>query len=490
MKIEVQRELARTPLLVIFLAEGEKPPTKPEPAAVASVAIKHGDFTGKFRETALLYAPGDVERILLIGLGNPKKIDAETLRRAAALAEKRAQALKLEHYALSLPRVRGRSARDLGELLAEGTILASYRFAAQRRDKAEDGATAPKSMTILAEAEHRALEDGVRRGVALAAATNLARDLCNSPANVATPSHLAERARELSGNGIRCRVYDRAELEKMKMGGILGVARGSAEPPCLIKLEYAPKGAKDTVCLVGKGLTFDSGGISIKPAKGMEEMKYDMSGGATVLGVFKALSILRPKTRVIGIIPSTENMPGGRAIKPGDVLTTYGGLSVEVINTDAEGRLILADALEFAKTLKPTVTIDLATLTGAVVIALGHDLSGLFCNDDKLRRAIEAAAARSGERVWHLPIVEEYADGMKSDVADIANTGGKGAGSIMAAYFLSRFAAGMRWAHLDIAGTAWDQRARDYYEKGSSGVGVRLLSHLIENWSKAEPRRG
>ncbi len=297
-----------------------------------------------------------------------------------------------------------------------------------------------------------------------------------------TPGYLADSANELAVNhGLECRVYEQAEMEKLGMNALVGVGKGAAEPPRLIVLEYHGANTKGRpVVLVGKGLTFDSGGISIKPGAGMEEMKTDMAGGAAVLGTMDAAARLKLPINLIGIIPTAENMPDGKAFKPGDVLTSMSGTTIEITNTDAEGRLILCDALHFALKFKPSVMIDLATLTGACVVALGHEASGLMGNNQRLVDALKGSGERCGERLWPLPLWDEYGEVMKSDIADLKNAGSRDGGSITAGWFLKQFVGKTAWAHLDIAGTAWGDKARPYCPKGATGVGVRLLIEFLQ----------
>jgi leucyl aminopeptidase len=323
------------------------------------------------------------------------------------------------------------------------------------------------------------LKEGHRIGEAVGAGQTFARSLQVLPSNICTPSYVANTARELGQrHGFGVTILDKAGIEKEKMGALLCVAQGSAQEPRFIALEY--KGAEGApIVLVGKGVTFDTGGISIKPAQNMEDMKYDMSGAAAVLGTLEALGRLKPKVHVVGLIPSTENMPSGTAIKPGDVITSHFGKTIEVINTDAEGRLILVDALSYARRYQPAAVVDIATLTGAIVVALGHSAAGVMGSDDKLVEEVRAAGEKAGERVWPLPLWEDYRDLMKSDIADIKNTGGRPAGSISAGWFLREFVDSFPWAHLDIAGTAYTERDEPTRVKGPTGMGVRLFTEFV-----------
>jgi leucyl aminopeptidase len=314
----------------------------------------------------------------------------------------------------------------------------------------------------------------------MASGVGFARNLTNAPANLLSPLELAARARAMArAHGLRCRVLRRRELAREGMGALLAVAQGSARAPCLIVVEYRPRprGAR-TLALVGKSVTFDCGGLSIKPSKGMEEMKYDMAGGAAVLGALQALSVLRPRLHVVGILPASDNLISGSALRPGDILRSASGKTIEVINTDAEGRLLLADALHYARRFKPAAVVDVATLTGACVVALGTQVTGMLASDRALGEQILKAAASSGEKVWELPLHDEFVEAVKSKVADLKNDSGRNAGAITAGAFLSQFIEGVPWAHLDIAGTGWTQREEGYQSPGATGAGVRLLAEL------------
>jgi leucyl aminopeptidase len=470
----------RAPLLAVLLAADELSPKWLPAALLAAIRppIAAKDFSGKELETALLYA--GKQRVLLVGLGESKKLKPETLRRAAAAAVRRARGLKLTSVALAAVTTTV-APFEAGRALGEGVVLGAYTFHGAKSD------TPPKpvaSATVHWSGRGgTSFAEGLRVGAVSAKAQCFARDLGNQPANIATPTWLASQAaRALRGRGVRMKVVRKGELERRGYGGVLGVARGSHEPPVFMEFDWRPRSYKKTLCLVGKGLTFDTGGISLKPAANMEEMKFDMCGGAAVIGAFAAIASLRPKVRVVGLVPSTENMPGGSAIKPGDVLQSYGGITMEVINTDAEGRLILADALGRARELEPDFTVDLATLTGACVVALGHRASGLFCSHEELTRRLREAGDAAHERLWPLPLWDEYLDEMKSAVADVKNSGSRFGGAVTAAAFLKKFAGDLAWAHLDIAGTAWDTPRNELYDGGATGVGVRLLLRFIEGF--------
>jgi leucyl aminopeptidase len=341
-------------------------------------------------------------------------------------------------------------------------------------------------MVLLAQQRNqvRQLNEGVRRGLATAEATAFVRDLCNHPANVMTPTRIADEARAIAKEeGLALKVLERKDMEHLGMGALLGVARGSHEPPKFIVLEYngAKKKAERPVVLVGKTITFDTGGISLKPAENMEHMKADMTGGAEVLASIRAAARLKLPLHLISILPATENMPGGQAMKPGDIVKTLSGKTVEVQNTDAEGRLILSDGLAYAQRYKPAAVIDVATLTGACVVALGQFAIGMFGTDARLKDQVRRAGLKAGERVWEMPLWEEYFEQLRSDVADMRNIGGRGGGMITAALFLSKFVGEYPWVHLDIASTDWSERERAYVPKGPTGIGTRLLiQYLID----------
>jgi leucyl aminopeptidase len=458
-------------------------------------AWKSGDFTGKKGESIWFYpqsGPAGVfvgERVMVVGLGKrEKQADKcrEQLRLAAGTAVERAGRLKVKTLMAVLPEKSGLADSEVAEAVSEGLILANYRF-----DKYRSG-TADKDRTRI---KRFLLQDGglvrtkVRRGMNLgkraAEAGCLARDMANEPGNGWTPSRFAEFGRKIARRSdLKCRIIDKAGMKKLGMGGILGVNQGSALPPKLVILKYQGAKKGPTLMLVGKGLTFDSGGISLKPAAGMEDMKYDMCGGAAVVCAMQVIARECPKgINVVALVPATENLSGAAAIKPGDIITHFGGTTSEVINTDAEGRLILADALAYGiKTYKPDAVVDLATLTGAVIVGLGHHRTGILSTSDKLVEQIIAAGDRAGEPLWRLPLGPEYSKQIESKVADIRNIGGKGGGTITAAAYLQEFVGETPWAHLDIAGTAWNFTEKSYIPRGPSGIAVRTLVNLVRNW--------
>ena len=473
-----------TPLLAVALLRGPLPPSlaeldKQTGGAIARV-LSSGDFTGKRDDTAALYPPGPAPRVLLVALGKPEEADRNGIRRAAAIAAKRARSLGVPRAAFYLPpEVRGKvSPADTGQAIAEGLNLGAWQYNEMKKPP-EEKKPPLERFDILNQAEQSDLTQGHRLGEAIGAGQTLARSIQVLPGNVCTPSYVADRARDLAQrHGHAVTILDKAAIVKEKMGALLSVAQGSAEEPRFIALEY--KGSDNApVVLIGKGVTFDTGGISIKPAQNMEDMKYDMSGAAAVLGTFEMLGRVKPKVHVVGLIPSTENMPSGTAVKPGDVVTSHFGKTIEIINTDAEGRLILADALSYARRYRPAAVVDIATLTGAIVVALGHTASGVMGSDEKLVEELRGAGDRADERIWPLPLWDDYRELMKSDIADVKNSGGRPAGSISAGWFLREFVNGFAWAHLDIAGTAYSDREDATRVKGPTGVGVRLFSEFV-----------
>jgi leucyl aminopeptidase len=462
-------------------------------------ALDHANFSGKELETLLLFPEGKgVRRLLLVGLGKPAALSQEKLRRAAARAAKTAQEINVPslHILEPDPQIIEKSAINdgvehwerVGTSLAEGAVLAMYKF---RKYLTSDNEKPPtlKRMTIVSEHNdrRRKIRSGVRYAQLVCESVYLARDLENAPGNEIYPDSLARRAREAGNKArVKVRILDEKNIRKLGMGGLLGVSQGSDRPPRFIIMDYnAGARRKPAVVLIGKGVTFDSGGISIKPAASMAEMKMDMSGAAAVIGTMQTVARLRLPLRVVGLIPATENLLGGSALKPGDILRHLNGKTSEVDNTDAEGRLILADALAYATRYKPDLVIDLATLTGACVVALGHYATGMMGNDQPAMDRLKETGERTYERVWQLPMFDEYDKLIKSDVADVKNVGPRGAGAITAAMFLRRFIGDYKWIHLDIAGTAIMQESLDYIPKGGSGVGVRLLTEFLRTWSKS-----
>lgn len=444
--------------------------------------LKRGDMDGKSDTTLILHnVPGTLsERVLLVGLGKEHDFNEKQYCKAVRASIKALAASGASEavtFLAELP-VKKLSTRWKVAHMAEATLDATYRFDAIKSKKEDSKKSIDKLIiNVTQSSELKDGEAGLADGKAVAAGVSLTKDLGNLPPNVCTPTYLAEQAQAMAKHyGLEVKVLERDELKKLGMGSFLGVTQGSEEPPKLIVLQHL-KGQKDQkpVVLVGKGITFDTGGISLKPGAEMDEMKYDMCGAASVLGTFKAIAEMDLPLNVIGIIPTCENMPDGRAVRPGDVLTSMSGLTIEVLNTDAEGRLILCDALTYAERFEPSAVVDIATLTGACVIALGHHASGLFSNDDSLAKELLQAGEVALDRAWHMPMWDDYQPQLDSNFADMANIGGRAGGSITAACFLSRFAKKYDWAHLDIAGTAW----KSGKEKGGTGRPVPLLTEFL-----------
>ncbi|MDZ4772255.1 MAG: leucyl aminopeptidase [Planctomycetota bacterium] len=478
---ELSSKLSDTDLLVCFALEGDKPNLPP-----GVVLTRHGleGFKGEFREARVAdCVSGPAKRVLAVGLGKKALLDAERLRRVAAVAVQRAEGAHCVTctLAVEVALTKQVGAAVLGLAVAEGALLGTYTW-----QKGKSKPKEPKLQTVTVHGP-KDLADSIHNGRVTAEACAFTRDLQNEPANRLTPRDMADQAMGLAKPGrISCAIHDEKAMAKLGMGLLLGVAAGSKEPPRLIHLVYRPKGkAKAKIALVGKGLTFDSGGISIKPAAKMDEMRYDMSGGAAVLGVFHALRSLDVPFEVHGLVGATENMPGNHATKPGDIHIAMDGTTVEVLNTDAEGRLVLADVICYAKDkVKPDTIVDLATLTGAVVTALGHEMAAVFASSEKLERKLREAGDATGERLWPLPLLDVHKDAMKGTFADLKNISGGdlGAGSSAGAAFLAPFVpSGVEWAHLDIAGVAWGGCARDWVGGAmGSGYGARLLLRWLE----------
>ena len=453
---------------------------------------KLGDFEAKSASSCLLYSEGKIaaKRVLLVGLGEQKELTLDILRKAASLAATKAVDLKAKSIALSLHSDISASAKfgavEVGQAIAEGACFGTFRYdeymteATKKRPAKLNAVMVDADGAVVAK-----LRKGLSAGVITGQAQNFARTIANRPANVINPVTLAAEAKKMARSivGLKCTVLDEKQLKAKKMGGILAVGKGSATPPRLIVLQYTPAGATKntpTVGLVGKAVTFDSGGISIKPGEGMHDMKFDKSGGIAVLGAMQAIAQLKPKAKVYGLIPSAENMPSAKSYRPGDIVTTFSGKTVEIQNTDAEGRMILCDAIAYAEKLGCSSIVDIATLTGACVVAIGQKRAGLMSNDEKMVEQLKNASAKTGERVWHLPCDDEFVEAMKSKIADLKNIGGKWGGACTAAAFLSRFVEKAKWAHVDMAGVGvWGASEGD--APGSIGFGVRLLTAFAMN---------
>lgn len=458
--------------------------------------IQLGDLTGRAGQTRLLYPGGDLgaKRVLVVGLGEQEAFDLQAVRKAAAAAVKAFRGTKVKRAATIVhgAGIGGIEAYDAARAIAEASVSVSYEFSRKGKPKDEEVEEKKRRLDklVVLEADGRkvsAVKRGVAHGVVVAQAQAFTRDMASVSGTEGYPAAIAKRVQSaVKGTGLKCRVLTLAEIKKEKMGGLLAVSQGSEQAPRFVVLEHKPKGkAKKKVCIVGKGVTFDTGGISIKPSSGMDKMRYDKSGAAATFGVLLAAAALDLPVHVIGLTPLAENMPSGKAVKPGDVITMRSGLTVDVLNTDAEGRLILADALDYAKKFKPDHTIDMATLTGAVTVALGTQAMAVMSDDEALVAALRKAGDETGERVWPLPFYKEYEKQIEGVVGDIKNTGGRPAGTITAGKFLQRFAPETGWAHLDIASTAWNEDKPylngDYYPEGPTGVGVRLLVRWLES---------
>ena len=440
-----------------------------------SEALRASGYKGKKGEVHTLSTLGHMraQAIVVTGLGSQDSVTDSDVRRAAGAAARRLSERTIVASAVA------RDVDGASKAEAEGFLLGAYTFPGYR---AEPPASKLNRILLLG-ADPTALE----HGAITAGATLLARDLVNEPPDRLTPTALAARAREAAEvAGLECKVYEKQELEERGFGGLLTVARGSAEPPCLVEIRYRPENPTAKVALVGKGVTFDSGGLSIKPAAGMEQMKTDMAGAAAVLGAMTGLARIKPSVEVLALLPTTENMPGPTAVRIGDVITHYGGRTTEVVNSDAEGRLILGDAIALASEDEPDAIVDVATLTGSVVVALGKKVTGLFASDDGLRAEIRSAASRAGERVWDMPLFDDYATDLESEVADNKNAGTRYGGSIQAAVFLKAFVGkGIPWAHLDIAGPARADGDTDEGPRGGTGVATRTLIAWVEDRGRA-----
>jgi leucyl aminopeptidase len=445
---------------------------------------KTGELTGKLLEFTLVHAPAGLKaaRLLLVGVGKHDQFNSATLRRAAGAALRYLKSRSVRNLALLVRE--GEATEESAQAVVEGALAADFESDKYKTDKKNDKRIESVFVAGYSDGEREAGEKGLARGRIIADSQNFARDLINEPSNKLTPSILAQKAEAMAkAAGLSVEILDEKKIADLKMGALLSVAQGSVEPPRMIVITYNPPSAKPgapVIGLVGKAVTFDTGGISIKPSEGMEKMKYDMAGGATMIGVMRALASLKPNVKVICVVPSTENMPGGRAQKPGDIQTAMSGKTIEVLNTDAEGRLILADGVHYAKQLGATHLIDAATLTGAIVVALASVNVGVFGSDQAFTDKFLASAKAAGEKMWQMPIDDEYREFIKGTVADIQNiSSGKGGGATIGAMFIKEFTGDSPWIHLDIAGTAWNDDAKPWLAKGPTGVGLRSLVHLI-----------
>ena len=490
--------LIETDLLAVTAADTQTakgPDAKPQPVlltgdaavqAAAAVVLATGEFKAGPNETLLLHVPAGLaaKRLLLIGLGKQGKITMQGVRNAAGTAVRFTKPRGIRELAFALPTADSIVAAAATRAAVEGAFVGDFDPDTYRSDRKDQSV---QSFTLVAPASSNksALEAAFAEGVIVGDSQNFARSLVNEPGNKLTPTILGQRAAKMASEvGLKCEVHSTEKLHELKMGAFWSVSQGSVEPPALIVMRYEPEGVKDgpVLGLVGKGITFDTGGISIKPADNMEKMKYDMAGSAAMIGAMRAIALLKPRVRVIGIVCAAENMPDGKAFKPGDVVTAMSGKTIDIINTDAEGQLVLADGLAYARQLGATHLIDAATLTGACVAALGMINAGGFSNDDATYAKFDGALGTSGEKFWRLPLGEEYAELIKSDIADIKNTGGRWGGAITAAEFLKVFVEDTPWIHLDIAGLAWVEDSKPYIAKGPSGVAVRSILEWVRSY--------
>lgn len=479
-------------LAVVVLDRGEKDKTEVSLAAsdktlqqAAADLISSGDVTGKMFEISWQHKPAGLKakRLLLIGGGKAKKCSSSELRKIAGAAVRALKPRNLRSLAFAAPE--GIPAGDAVKAIVEGALIGNFDSDTYKSDRKNQSV---ESLTVVALGDQAKLQRALDDARIVGESQNFTRSLVNEPSNRMTPTILANRAKEMAKEvGLKCEVYGADKIKEMKMGAFWGVAQGSDEPPALIVMRYEPGSApeKPVLGLVGKGITFDTGGISIKPADGMEKMKYDMAGGATMIGVMRAMALLKPKVKVIGIVCATENMPSGKAQKPGDIQTAMSGKTIEIINTDAEGRLVLADGLCYARQLGCTHLIDAATLTGAVVVALGYANAGVFASDDKMYGKFAKAIDEAGEKMWRLPLGDDYLEQMRSSIADLQNTGGRWGGASTAAAFLKEFAEDTPWIHLDIAGTAWMDDNKPWIAKGPSGIAVRSLIEFAREFGNS-----
>lgn len=491
MKLEFRDEAlerAETPLLIAIGFEGSAASSATAeqlPGATRKLLESleaSGEITGKLFECTLVHNPPGLaaKRLLLVGAGKREKFQPYYLMRLAGAAVRFARGKGI-HDAVWICDA-ARMAPDALRLVAEGAVLADYDADKYRSDRNAHRRIDRLQVLLCGAKAGKAESAAIEQGRVVAESANFTRDLVNEPSNLMTPTRLADEASAMANRfGLQSEILGPDAIRALKMNAFLAVAQGSGEPPRLIVLRYTPHDAPaaPVVALVGKGITFDTGGISIKPASNMDEMKTDMAGGAAMLGVMRAIAQLKPKVRVMAVVPATENMPGGKAFKPGDVITSMSGKTIEILNTDAEGRLVLADALHYAKQQGATVLIDAATLTGAVTVALGNITTGVFGYDKQWVQRVLASAAATGERMWELPVDDDYRDLYKSTIADIANTGGRYGGAITAAMFVGEFAGDTPWVHLDIAGTRWNYEEKPYLAKGPTGHPVRPLTHLL-----------
>ncbi len=451
-------------------------------SGLVSELVRDKELTGKFGKILMLRLKGDIKKLIFLGLGKKEEF---TIHKARELAGKSAVYLRdlgIKEFALEL--FEDLLPYDVTFAVMEGVRASLYTFNDYKTQKRDEVQTVEQFTLVASAPNFMEIDEAIKESLVVLDTLYYVRDLQNKPSNLVTPTYLATEAKKIAQKyGLTCKILEKKDMEKLGMGGILAVNKGSSHPPKFIVLEY--RGGKETICFVGKGITFDSGGISLKSAKNMDEMKFDMSGGAVVLGILQAAARLKLPYKIIGLVPTTENLPGGNAYKPGDIITFSNGKTSEIINTDAEGRLILADALVYSKQFNPIAVLDFATLTGACVVSLGEFFTGVFSNDTLLFDKINLAGEKVDEQVWRLPLSEKYKDYIKSNVADIKNCGPSEGGAITAALFLQEFVDCKKWAHLDIAGTAYTSNNKDVLKPmGGTGVGLRLALQLLKDWKK------
>lgn len=507
MKITVKSvslESVKSDVMALFLYKGDKKLTGQKKDLDKAVGgrilevLNSNDFTYDLNSTLLIHCDdkSNTKRVLLIGLGDKKELTLEKAKQSIGTAVKAANKLKQKNLCIFMNEVDSEKLNleksnfeTFGSTIGEAALLSLYKFTDFKTDKESKKGNSLNSIEVISTEKSMvsSIKKGVELGMLLAEGTNFARDLAMTPPNVATPTYLMQAGKSICKESkMKFTALDSQKMEKLGMDALLGVGKGSVEPPFLFTMEYnCGKKNADTIAFVGKGITFDTGGISLKPSKKMEEMKFDMCGSAAVLGMMKIVSRLKPDVNVTGVVVTAENQPGGNAQNPGDVVTAYNGTTIEIINTDAEGRLVLADGLAYTvDKIKPKAMINLATLTGAVVVALGHYATGMMGNNDELKAKVKSASESAGEMVWELPLYPEYDEHLKSTTADIKNSNGPGAGATYGGCFLQKFVGDTPWVHLDIAGTAWGVPEKSYLPKGPTGVGVRLLSKFALAWKK------
>jgi len=493
----------QTELLAVLATDTQAakgPDAKPQPVlltsdekvrSAAAAVLSSGEYKASPNETVLLHGPAGLaaKRLLIVGVGKNARATVHAVRNAAGTAVRYTKPRGIRELTLTLPEAPAETGVTLAATASaraavEGAFVGNFDADTYRSER-KDVSVQSFTLAAPAGADQSGIRAAFNEGVIIGESQNFTRTLVNEPGNKLTPTVLGERAAQMASEvGLKSEVYSTEKLHELKMGAFWSVSQGSAEPPALIVLKYEPEGVTEgpVLGLVGKGITFDTGGISIKPADNMEKMKYDMAGGAAMIGAMRAIALLKPKVRVIGIVCAAENMPDGKAQKPGDVQTAMSGKTIEIINTDAEGRLVLADGIAYARSLGATHLIDAATLTGACVVALGMINAAAFSNDDATFEKFQAALATSGEKFWRMPLADEYYDMIRSDIGDIKNTGGRWGGAITAAEFLHAFAEDTPWIHLDIAGLAWVEENKPFIAKGPSGVGVRSILEWVRSY--------